>query len=353
MKSTLASTAAKLNRVLSGPRNQFLSQRLASASTTGRRGDPAAHAVEPEEVDATEAVLDEKLRHLPEKELIKEPYVAPKSPTDSSPKLESTGVNERIDPITQQKRWNSSTIEDLNCAGLDGSPWPEDTREQSKEQMEDDREYLKHHKASPLSEIEIADTRKPITRATDGTVQDYAVGYDSEGVVLWRPEQIDTAEDSLRRAMEIFRENAIRGDPDSPHGRVDVLAGRVDLAGRAMVVGHVDGVRMDMVVGSPLVQLQCNDGVLREYLKHHKASPLSEIEIADTRKPITRATDGTVQDYAVGYDGEGVVLWRPEQIDTAEDSLRRAMEIFRENAIRGDPDSPHGRVLRALRGEYW
>ncbi|CAA2963868.1 Hypothetical predicted protein [Olea europaea subsp. europaea] len=219
MQSTLASTAAKLNRVLSA-RNHFLPQRLASATLTGRTADPAVHTVEPEEVDATEAVLDEKLRHLPEKGLIKEPYVAPKSPTDSSPKLESTGVNERIDPIAHQKRRNSSTIEDLNCAGLDGSPWPEDRREQREEQIEDDREYFKHHKASSLSEIEVADTRKPITRATDGTVQNYTVGYGGEGLVLWQPEQIDTAEDSLRRAMEIFRENATRGDPDSPHGRV-------------------------------------------------------------------------------------------------------------------------------------
>ncbi|KAL2535257.1 hypothetical protein Fot_16898 [Forsythia ovata] len=228
MQCRLAATATKLNWLLSVPRNQYLQQRLVSATTTGRTANPAVQAVEPEEVDATEAALDEKLRHLPEKDLIKEPYVPPKSPIDSSPKLESTGVNERIDPITQQKRRHSSAnasgggapFEDFNCAGLDGSPWPEDRREQREEQMEDDREYFKHHKASPLSEIEFADTRKPITRATDGAVQNYYVGYGGEGVVLWLPEQIDTAEDSLRRASEIFRENAMRGDPDSPHGRV-------------------------------------------------------------------------------------------------------------------------------------
>ena len=89
----------------------------------------------------------------------------------------------------------------------------------------------------------------------------------------------------------------------------------------------------------------------RQYYRSHKASPLAEIEVADTRKPITRATDG----YYGGGGGGGadVVLWRPEQLDTAEQALRRATEIWRRNAERGDPDSPHGRVLRALRGEYF
>ncbi|GFQ02463.1 hypothetical protein PHJA_002390200 [Phtheirospermum japonicum] len=41
-------------------------------------------------------------------------------------------------------------------------------------------------------------------------------------------------------------------------------------------------------------------------------------------------------------------------MDSAEDSLRRADgDYLGGNAMRGDPDSPHGRVLRKLRGEYW
>ncbi|KAI3449426.1 hypothetical protein Pfo_006091 [Paulownia fortunei] len=233
MQSRLAATtAAKFNRVLiSGTPKQFLAQRLGSATSTGRTADPAVHSVEPEEVFPTDAIQDEKLRHLPEHEPTSkdnEPYVPPKSPLESGPKLESPGVGPRTDPIAQQKRRNSTysaKIDDVSCAGIDGSPWPADEREtdrkeQREEQEEDDREYFKHHKASPLSEIEIADTRKPINRATDITAQNYTVGSEGTGVIVWRPEQLDTAEDSLRRAMEIFRRNAMRGDPDSPHGRV-------------------------------------------------------------------------------------------------------------------------------------
>lgn len=95
-----------------------------------------------------------------------DPFVSPKPP-GSSPKLESTGVNKPIQPITQQKRHNSSTtanvspFEGVSCAGLDGSPWPEEEndkshgdrrRQQKEEEEEDDKEYFSHHKASPLSE---------------------------------------------------------------------------------------------------------------------------------------------------------------------------------------------------------
>ncbi|KAK6120159.1 hypothetical protein DH2020_046065 [Rehmannia glutinosa] len=227
MQSRLATNAAKFNRVLLyGPQKQFLPQRIGCATTSGRTADPAEHAVDHDEVSSTEAIHDEKLRHSKSENepttKDDEPYVPPKSPIQSTPKIESTGVGPRTDPIAQQKRRISAKINDVSCAGIDGSPWPEDGREtdrkqQRDEQEEDDREYFKHHKASPLAEIEIADTRKPITRATDGTAPNVTVG--KEGMV-WRPEQLDTAEDSLRRAMEIFRWNAARGDPDSPHGRV-------------------------------------------------------------------------------------------------------------------------------------
>lgn len=184
-----------------------------------------------QEVYPIEAIQDEKLRHRPENEPTSkdnESYVPPKSPKESAPKLESPGVGPRTDPIVQQKRRNSTVsakIDDVICAGIDGSPWPAeeketDRRTQREEQEEDDREYFKHHKASPLSGIEIGDSRKPINRATDGTVQNKNVGYEGSGGAVWRPEQLDTAEDSLRRAMEIFRWNAMRGDPDSPHSRV-------------------------------------------------------------------------------------------------------------------------------------
>ena len=149
-----------------------------------------------------------------------EPFKSPTFPNKSSPELKSTGVNEKLDPNFQQKRNQGTlTIEGVSCAGLDGTPWPNDREEEEKakkETVEDDRDSFKHHKASPLSKLDFVDSRKPITRATDGTA-DSGMGRD---VIGWRPEQLDTAEEALRRATEIWRQNAMRGDPDSPHGRV-------------------------------------------------------------------------------------------------------------------------------------
>lgn len=85
----------------------------------------------------------------------------------------------------------------------------------------------------------------------------------------------------------------------------------------------------------------------REYYKHHKASPLSELEFADTRKPVSRTMHGTA-DSGKGVEATG---WLPEQLETAEETLMRAAELWRQTAMRGDPDAPHSRVLRALRGE--
>ncbi|KAL6500284.1 hypothetical protein OROHE_025650 [Orobanche hederae] len=233
MQSSLAITAAQLSRhLLSGGPKQQLAQRLGCATTSGRTADPAVHAVDPDEVYPTEAIHDEKLRHPPPEHEPRnddnDPYVPPESPIASAPKIKSAGVGSRKDPVAQQKRRISADtvrIEDVSCAAIDESPRPADGREtdikkQREEQHEDDVEYFKHHKASPLSEIEIADTRKPITQATDGTAQNDSVGNEGTGVLLWRPEQLDSAEDSLRRAMEIYKWNAMRGDPDSPHGRV-------------------------------------------------------------------------------------------------------------------------------------
>ncbi|XP_057800223.1 uncharacterized protein LOC131015815 [Salvia miltiorrhiza] len=208
MQSRFAVTAAKFNHAL------FPARRIRScASTSGRTADPAEHAVDEEDVYPTDAMQDEKRRRPPKHEPTSkdnETYSPPKSPTETAAKLESSGVGPRTDPIGQQKR--------RSCAGIGSSPWPAkedevDRRAQGEEQERDNKEYFEHHKASPLSEIEVCDTRKPVSQATDGTAQSETVGG-------WRPEQLDTAEDSLRRAVEIFRMNAMRGDPNSPHGRV-------------------------------------------------------------------------------------------------------------------------------------
>jgi len=141
---------------------------------------------------------------------------SPKSPCEPFPKLKSEGVNQRLDPNIQQKREHSwKGFEELSCAGLDGSPWPEDENKGK----EDDKDYYKHHKASPLSEIEFVDSRKPISRASHKTADsaDSGRGVDFIG---WRPEQMETAEETLLRAAEMWRQRAMCGDPDAPHSRV-------------------------------------------------------------------------------------------------------------------------------------
>lgn len=231
--ATAATSIIKSNRSLFGiPGIQALPSRFVTIPT-GKAADPAIHAVNPEETDdaseAAKAATAHTSSDTSNSATGVDPYEMPKSlhpSSDSSPKIQSAGVKTPKEPINQQKRRASSanappSSSDVTCAGLDGSPWPDDDtkdrREERKDQEEDAKEYYEHHKASPLSEIEIADSRKPITKATDGTADSKFSDY---GVLLWRPEQIDTAEDSLLRAMEIWKENATRGDPDSPHGRV-------------------------------------------------------------------------------------------------------------------------------------
>ncbi|CAK8544389.1 unnamed protein product [Lathyrus sativus] len=144
-------------------------------------------------------------------------FESPKSPCESSPKLKSTGVNQPLDPNIQQKRKHGTiALEDVSCAGLDGTPWPEEKDKSRQEQQEDYKDYYKHHKASPLSELEFADTRKPATRVMHGTA-DSGQGGD---VISWLPEQLETAEETLLRTAEMWRQRAMHGDPDAPRSRV-------------------------------------------------------------------------------------------------------------------------------------
>ncbi|KAG6704053.1 hypothetical protein I3842_07G116700 [Carya illinoinensis] len=231
--------AAKMQRwVLSLAHNQALRIGLSSSRSAGRTADPDIHSGEVEAgpdvyyrknegqgsvVDSDDAAKQE-LEHKAHKET--GPLKPPRTPFASSPKLESTEVSPQpLDPVVQQKRSHATaSVEDASCEGFDGTPWPKDKEKEHRdrnEQVEDDREYFKHHKASPLSEINVVDTRKPLTRATDGTAdanEDNDRGADG---IAWRPEQLDTAEEALRRAVEIFRQNAMRGDPETyPHSRV-------------------------------------------------------------------------------------------------------------------------------------
>ncbi|KAK9280873.1 hypothetical protein L1049_003764 [Liquidambar formosana] len=224
MQSRLAARSCWVFTVVH--RNRALLRGHASGSSTGRTADLAIHSGDLEGIDAEEAAKAGMLptEHKPNKET--EPLVPPKFPISPFPHLESTGVNQPLDPIVQQKRRQNTTTppaaaapQDVPCVGVDGTPLPRDKHEWQKEgDYDDDKEYFKHHKASPLSEMEVVDTRKPITQATDCPLGDSDVH--NIVVIGWRPEQLDTAEEALRRACEIWRRNAMRGDPDSPHGRI-------------------------------------------------------------------------------------------------------------------------------------
>ncbi|KAK9983831.1 hypothetical protein SO802_033356 [Lithocarpus litseifolius] len=241
MQSRLAGTATRWSWVLSQANNKQALRRGLASALAGRTADPAIHSGEVEagpavhyrKPEGQENVVDadtenQEIELKPSKET--GPLVPPGTPYGygSPSRLESTGLSQASNPITQQKRSRShghaTSLVEVSCAGLDGTPWPEEVeKEQSdrERQAEDDREYYKHHKASPLSEIKMVDTRKPITRVTDGTADasKFEVGGGGD-VIGWRPEQLDTAEEALKRAVQIWRQNAMRGDPDLPHGRV-------------------------------------------------------------------------------------------------------------------------------------
>ncbi|XP_049407419.1 uncharacterized protein LOC125870919 [Solanum stenotomum] len=228
MQTRLAiSSSTKLHRLLLAQSQKYKSF---FSSTGGRTADPAIHSGPLEGDDLEESVkVAENEKKQPNIKSVnaKDAFVPPKSPIGSSQKIESTGVNQSIDPLTQQKRQKSSnatdetSLKDVSCAGLDGSPWPDESKSRG-DKFEDDKEYFSHHKPSPLAEMEMADTRKPITQATDVPADDGIALYPAPwgGMMVWRPEQLDTAEEALLRAVEIWKMNAMRGDPDSPQGRI-------------------------------------------------------------------------------------------------------------------------------------
>ncbi|KAJ1412582.1 hypothetical protein SESBI_20311 [Sesbania bispinosa] len=225
MQSRLVDAARRSSWTLSSATRFTLSRGLCSV-TRSQTADPAIHSGEQEagtvvhrappqgtstNDNATNNAKFAETDQIPSKEEY------PKSPGEPLQKLKSTGVNQRLDPSIQQKRrQGSKAIEEVSCAGFDGSPWPGDEDINREEQIEDNREYYKHHKASPLSELEFADTRKPVTRYKDRTA-DAGRGVD---IIGWLPEQLETADETLNRAAEMWRQKAMRGDPDAPHSRV-------------------------------------------------------------------------------------------------------------------------------------
>ncbi|KAJ0112087.1 hypothetical protein Patl1_00929 [Pistacia atlantica] len=211
MQSRLAATAKRSCWVFSAANNQVLQGKfLAAAASSGRTADPAIHSGEieagpdvhtgePQGADNVTAAEPARHKlaseHKPSSDVIEtEPLVTPKPPHISSPRLESTGLKQPLNPQVQQKRRNSTNValEDVICISVDGTPLKEDQEKEQRDEREktlDDKEYF-----------------------------NYGAGRD---VIGWKPEQLDTAEESLRRATEIWKQNAMRGDPDVfPHSRV-------------------------------------------------------------------------------------------------------------------------------------
>ncbi|WVZ98609.1 hypothetical protein U9M48_044024 [Paspalum notatum var. saurae] len=111
-----------------------------------------------------------------------------------------------------QRRRRSASREEVTPGGEESA---------ARKVREEDREYYRTQKPSPLAEVEFDDTRKPITRATDGG----AAGRYAEvtpGVVE------DRVDDSLARPEAMFMEAASRGNPEWPHSRAlaEMLARR-------------------------------------------------------------------------------------------------------------------------------
>ncbi|XP_040382416.1 LOW QUALITY PROTEIN: uncharacterized protein LOC102707327 [Oryza brachyantha] len=120
------------------------------------------------------------------------------------------GSQELADPaggqsFTQKRRWSSSS----GRTDSRGEATPGDA-EAAGRKVREDREYYRTHKPSPIAEVEFADTRKPITQATDG-----GAGAESSSGVPGKMVE-DTVDDSLARAEAMFRE-ARRGE--TPSGR--------------------------------------------------------------------------------------------------------------------------------------
>ncbi|XP_020693859.1 uncharacterized protein LOC110107806 [Dendrobium catenatum] len=112
------------------------------------------------------------------------------------------------------------TSDELYCLGWDGRPlrsslgkgdteWRWREEEEENRETEDYRKYYEKNKPSPLSMVELVDTRKPITRAMDHV-------DDEKKVFLLVRETVD---DALRRAEEMWWAAKVRGDPDSPQAR--------------------------------------------------------------------------------------------------------------------------------------
>ncbi|KAL6896873.1 hypothetical protein ACP4OV_007445 [Aristida adscensionis] len=218
-------------------------RRLLSAATTeaGGAGDPAVHS--------GDAPSEEYTERAPRFSRAEEATAGGHGKNPSSPSPEAAGTTkERVPPFAPSGKLGTQELADsaggasftqkrrMSAAG--GAPAGRDAREAAtpgaeesaaRKVREEDREYYRTHKPSPLAEVEFADTRKPVTRATDGGAAD-RLAADLAGTTVE-----DTADDSLARAEAMFREAASRGNPAWPHSRAlaAMLARRAREGGNA------------------------------------------------------------------------------------------------------------------------
>ncbi|XP_047065449.1 uncharacterized protein LOC124673410 [Lolium rigidum] len=218
----VASSTSTTQRSILAARRRLLSITTEAAGA----GDPAVHSGEPTSDDYTDrppkfSVAEEATKEADDK------HTSATTPRPSEPT--STTTNERVPPFgpsgklgsqeladpaagstfTQKRRFSSAP------AGSDplGEATPGDEEAAARKVREEDREYYRTHKPSPLAEVEFADTRKPLTRHTDGGAED-RMEHDVPGTMVR-----DTADASLARAEAMFREAASRGNPAWPHSR--------------------------------------------------------------------------------------------------------------------------------------
>uniref|UniRef100_A0ACD5YDJ8 Uncharacterized protein n=1 Tax=Avena sativa TaxID=4498 RepID=A0ACD5YDJ8_AVESA len=191
-------------------------------------GDPAVHSGEPPSEDYADrppkfSAAEEATAGAGDKH----PSSTKPRPSEST----STTAKERVPPFGPSGKLGSQELADLAAgstftqrrhrssdrapAGSDplGDATPGDEEAAARKVREEDREYYRTRKPSPLAEVEFADTRKPVTRHTDGGAED-RMENDVPGTMVR-----DTADASLARAEAMFREAASRGNPAWPHSR--------------------------------------------------------------------------------------------------------------------------------------
>ncbi|GJN10691.1 hypothetical protein PR202_ga28808 [Eleusine coracana subsp. coracana] len=203
---------------------------LLSASTTteaGGAGDPALHSGDaPSEeytdrpprfsaATATGGGHASKRQPSPSSEPSKErvpPFAPSGNKLGSHQELADAAADSTF---TQRRRFSSSFTQKRQFSSREAAT-PGGEEAAARKVREEDREYYRTHKPSPLAELEFADTRKPVTQATDGGAADRLDAYVSSAT----PATVeDTADDSLARAEAMFRDAASRGNPDWPHSR--------------------------------------------------------------------------------------------------------------------------------------